>query len=157
MKIYYMTTNNTSVLTGSSLLTGGLTVGSSDLITTTSSNPYYGGYSSNGIFFSTSSYCTISCFPALIKQEETEEGLKYLFAVPGCGKESILVTYLEQDSFFKVEADHVEFLDKSNPCKIHVNTDKFDLSKIECSVKNGLLKVFVPYFEDAVPKSVKVS
>ena len=150
MKIYYMTTNNTLTTSGS------LTVSSSDLITTTSSNPYYGGYSSNGIFFSTSSYCTISCFPALIKQEETEEGLKYLFAVPGCGKENISVTYLEQDSFFKVEAD-VEFIDKSSPCKIHVNTDKFDLSKIECSVKNGLLKVLVPYFEDAVPKSVKVS
>jgi HSP20 family molecular chaperone IbpA len=151
MKIYYMTTNNTSVLTGS------LTVGSSDLITTTSSNPYYGGYSSNGIVFSTSnSYYSISRFPAVIKQEETEEGLKYLFAVPGCGKENISVTYLEQDSFFKVEAD-VEFIDKSSPCKIHVNTDKFDLSKIECSVKNGLLKVLVPYFEDAVPKSVKVS
>jgi HSP20 family molecular chaperone IbpA len=145
-----MTTNNTLTTSGS------LTVSSSDLITTTSSNPYYGGYSSNGIFFSTSSYCTISCFPALIKQEETEEGLKYLFAVPGCGKENISVTYLEQDSFFKVEAD-VEFIDKSSPCKIHVNTDKFDLSKIECSVKNGLLKVLVPYFEDAVPKSVKVS
>ena len=152
-----MTTNNTSVLTGSSLLTGGLTVSSSDLLTTTSSSPYYGGYSSNGIVFSTSnSYHSISCFPAVIKQEETEEGLKYLFAVPGCGKENISVTYLEQDSFFKVEAD-VEFIDKSSPCKIHVNTDKFDLSKIECSVKNGLLKVLVPYFEDAVPKSVKVS
>ena len=145
-----MSTNNTSALSGS------LTVISSNPLTATSSNPYYGEYSSNGIVFSTSSYCTISCFPVLIKQEETEEGLKYLFAVPGCGKENISVTYLEQDFFFKVEAD-IEFLDKSSPCKIHVNTDKFDLSKIECSVKNGLLKVLVPYFEDAVPKSVKVS
>ncbi len=152
-----MTTNSTSLLTGSSLLTGGLTVSSSDLLTATSSSPYYGGYSSNGIVFSTSnSYYSISCFPAVIKREETEEGLKYLFAVPGCGKENLSVTYLEQDSFFKVEAD-IEFIDKPDPCKIHVNTDKFDLSKIECSVKNGLLKVLVPYFEDAVPKSVKVS
>lgn len=139
-----MTTNNTSALTGNSVLT-------------VSSNPYYGAYSSNEIVFSTGKKNSlISSFPALIKQEETEEGLKYLFAVPGCGKENISVTYLEQDSFFKVEAD-VEFLDKSNPCKINVNTDKFDLSKIECSVKNGLLKVLIPYFEDAVPKSVKVS
>lgn len=146
-----MTTNNTSPLSSV------LTVSSSDILVNTMSSPYYGGYSSNGIVFSTSNSCySISCFPALIKQEETEEGLKYLFAVPGCGKENVSVTYLEQDSFFKVEAN-VEFLDKSNPCKIHVNTDKFDLSKIECSVKNGLLKVLIPYFEDAVPKSVKVS
>jgi hypothetical protein len=152
-----MTTNNTSALTGSSLLTGGLTVSNPDLLTVTSSSPYYGGYSSNGIVFSTNnSYYSISCFPAIIKREETEEGLKYLFAVPGCGKENLSVTYLEQDSFFKVEAD-IEFIDKPDPCKINVNTDKFDLSKIECSVKNGLLKVLVPYFEDAVPKSVKVS
>ena len=156
MKIYSMSTNNTSVLTGNSVLSGSLTISNPDLLTATSSSPYYGGYSSNGIVFSTSSYCTISYFPALIKQEETEEGLKYLFAVPGCGKENVSVTYLEQDCFFKVEAD-IEFLDKSNPCKIHVNTDKFDLSKIECSVKNGLLKVFVPYFEDAIPQSVKIS
>ena len=143
-----MTTNNTLTTSGS------LTVSSSDILsTTTNSNLYYGGYS---ITYPSNSYNTISCFPVLIKSEETEEGLKYLFAVPGCGKENISVTYLEQDSFFKVEAD-VEFIDKSSPCKIHVNTDKFDLSKIECSVKNGLLKVLVPYFEDAVPKSVKVS
>ena len=146
-----MTTNNTSPLSSV------LTVSSSDILVNTMSSPYYGGYSSNGIVFSTgNNYSLISSFPALIKQEETEEGLKYLFAVPGCGKENVSVTYLEQDSFFKVEAN-VEFLDKSNPCKIHVNTDKFDLSKIECSVKNGLLKVLIPYFEDAVPKSVKVS
>lgn len=146
-----MTTNNTSPLSSV------LTVSSSDILVNTMSSPYYGGYSSNGIVFSTgNNYSLISSFPALIKQEETEEGLKYLFAVPGCGKENVSVTYLEQDSFFKVEAE-VEFLDKSNPCKIHVNTDKFDLSKIECSVKNGLLKVLIPYFEDAVPKSVKVS
>jgi len=148
MKIYYMTTNNTLATSGS------LTVNSSDL-SWGSCNPYYYSNSSSGITFTTN-YVTTSIFPALIKTEETEEGLKYLFAVPGCGKENISVTYLEQDSFFKVEAD-VEFIDKSSPCKIHVNTDKFDLSKIECSVKNGLLKVLVPYFEDAVPKSVKVS
>jgi len=143
-----MTTNNTLATSGS------LTVNSSDL-SWGSCNPYYYSNSSSGITFTTN-YVTTSIFPALIKTEETEEGLKYLFAVPGCGKENISVTYLEQDSFFKVEAD-VEFIDKSSPCKIHVNTDKFDLSKIECSVKNGLLKVLVPYFEDAVPKSVKVS
>jgi len=148
MKIYYMTTNNTLATSGS------LTVNSSDF-SLGSCNPYYYSNSSNVITFTTN-YVTTSIFPALIKTEETEEGLKYLFAVPGCGKENISVTYLEQDSFFKVEAD-IEFLDKSSPCKISVNTDKFDLSKIECSVKNGLLKVFVPYFEDAVPKSVKVS
>jgi HSP20 family molecular chaperone IbpA len=140
-----MTTNNTLTL-------GSLTVNSPPCYELGSTICY-----SNVSTSFANGYHVISCFPALIKQEETEEGLKYLFAVPGCGKESILVTYLEQDSFFKVEADHVEFLDKSNPCKIHVNTDKFDLSKIECSVKNGLLKVLVPYFEDAVPKSVKVS
>ena len=149
------TYNNTSALATVSS-TGGLTVSSSDLLVT-SFSPYSSstGYISNGTALSTNSYY-ISCFPALTKCEETEEGLKYLFAVPGCGKENVSVTYLEQDSFFKVEANN-EFLDKSSPCKIHVNTDKFDLSKIECSVKNGLLKVFVPYFEDAVPKSVKVS
>ena len=150
------TYNNTSALATVSS-TGGLTVSSSDLLVT-SFSPYSSstGYISNGTALSTNSYYTTSCFPALTKCEETEEGLKYLFAVPGCGKENVSVTYLEQDSFFKVEANN-EFLDKSSPCKIHVNTDKFDLSKIECSVKNGLLKVFVPYFEDAVPKSVKVS
>jgi HSP20 family molecular chaperone IbpA len=149
MKIYYMTTNNTLTTSGS------LTVNSCDL-SWSSCNPYYYSNSSSAISFPSAGYTIISCFPFLIKYEETEEGLKYLFAVPGCGKENISVTYLEQDSFFKVEAD-IEFLDKSSPCKISLNTDKFDLSKIECSVKNGLLKVFVPYFEDAVPKSVKVS
>ena len=141
-----MTTYNT--LSGTITSLGGFTVSSSPYVLSSNSDSSY--------ILTDNSYCN-SHLPALIKQEETEEGLKYLFAVPGCGKESILVTYLEQDSFFKVEADHVEFLDKSNPCKIHVNTDKFDLSKIECSVKNGLLKVIVPYFEDAIPKSVKVS
>ena len=146
-----MTTNNTSPLSGS------LTVRGSDLLVT-SCSPYYTstGYSSNGITCSNNSLLLSCCFPALIKQEETEEGLKYLFAVPGCAKENVSVTYLEQDSFFKVEANN-EFFDKSSPCKIHVNTDKFDLSLIECSVKNGLLKVFIPYFEDAIPQSVKIS
>jgi HSP20 family molecular chaperone IbpA len=143
-----MTTNNTLTTSGS------LTISSSDILT--SSNLYYGGCTSSAISFPSAGYTIISCFPFLIKSEETEEGLKYLFAVPGCGKENISVTYFQQDSFFKVEAD-IEFLDKSSPCKIHVDTDKLDLSLIECSVKNGLLKVFVPYFEDALPKSVKVS
>lgn len=150
------TYNNTSALATVSSSGGVLTVSNSDLLVT-SFPPHSAstGYISNGTALSTSSYY-ISCFPALTKCEETEEGLKYFFAVPGCGKENVSVTYLEQDSFFKVEANN-EFLDKSSPCKIHINTDKFDLSKIECSVKNGLLKVFIPYFEDAVPKSVKVS
>ena len=151
------TYNNTSALATVSSSGGVLTVSNSDLLVT-SFSPHSAstGYISNGTALSTNSYYTTPHFPALIKQEETEEGLKYLFAVPGCAKENVSVTYLEQDSFFKVEANN-EFLDKSSPCKIHVNTDKFDLSLIECSVKNGLLKVFVPYFEDAVPKSVKVS
>jgi hypothetical protein len=115
------------------------------------------GYNPNTTVFYSPSYNLTTCFPAFIKSEEVaEEGLNYLFAVPSCGKDNVSVTYLEQDSFFKVEAD-IEFFSESRPCKINVNTDKLDLSLIECSVKNGLLKVFVPYFEDAIPKSVKVS
>ena len=149
MKIYYMTTNNTLATTGS------LTVSSSDL-SWGSYNPYYYSNSSSGITFNTS-YSTTSGFPALIKTEEVEEGSQYLFAVPGCGKENVSVTYLEQDSFFKVEAN-CEIISKYPLShKIQVNTSKFDLSKIECSIKNGLLKVLVPYKKDAIPKAVKIS
>ena len=151
------TYNNTSALATVSSSGGVLTVSSSDLLVT-SFSPYSAstGYISNGTALSGGNYNVTPCFPAFLKSEEVEEGLNYLFAVPSCGKENVSVTYLEQDSFFKVEAD-IEFFNESRPCKINVNTDKLDLSLIECSVKNGLLKVFVPYFEDAVPKSVKVS
>jgi HSP20 family molecular chaperone IbpA len=148
-----MTTNNTS-----SSLDGCLTVSSSGLTTNSDILINAGSYGYNPnmtVFYSPSNNLT-TYFPAFIKSEEVEEGLNYLFAVPSCGKENVSVTYLEQDSFFKVEAD-IEFFSESRPCKIKVNTDKLDLSLIECSVKNGLLKVFVPYFEDAIPKSVKVS
>ena len=144
-----MTTNNTLATTGS------LTVSSSDL-SWGSYNPYYYSNSSSGITFNTS-YSTTSGFPALIKTEEVEEGSQYLFAVPGCGKENVSVTYLEQDSFFKVEANCETISESPQSHKIQVNTSKFDLSKIECSIKNGLLKVLVPYKKDAIPKAVKIS
>lgn len=147
-----MTTNNTS----SSL--DWLTITDSSLVVNSSPLCFGAtyGYSTNATALSGASYNVTPYFPAFLKSEEVEEGLNYLFAVPSCGKENVSVTYLEQDSFFKVEAD-IEFFNESRSCKISVNTDKLDLSLIECSVKNGLLKVFIPYFEDAIPKSVKVS
>ena len=101
-------------------------------------------------------YVTCSSFPVLIKTVETGESKEFLFAVPYCTKQNVDVTYIEQDSFFKVEAKNAELF-ASVPCQIAVNAEKLDLSKIECYVRDGLLKVTIPYFEDALPKSVKIN
>ena len=103
-----------------------------------------------------SSYATVSAFPILIKTVEREDCKDFLFAVPNCTKQNVNVTYVEQDSFFKVEAENEELF-TSIPCTIAVNTNKLDLSKIECYVKDGLLTVVIPYFEESIPKSVKIN
>jgi hypothetical protein len=147
-----MTTDiTTTLVTGASSLSG---------LTVSSSTPYVYGYSSSAIsgcvLTNGNYYSYPSSFPTLIKTKFTEEGEHFFFSVPGCTKENVFVTYLEQDSFFKVEAK-LEDVFVSSPCRIQVNTDKFDLSNLECSIKNGLLKVFVPYFEEAKPRSVKIN
>lgn len=101
-------------------------------------------------------YVTCSSFPVLIKTVEREESKEFLFAVPGCTKQNVDVAYIELDSFFKVEAKNAELF-TSVPCRIAVNSEKLDLSKIECYVRDGLLKVIIPYFEDSLPKSVKIN
>ena len=103
-----------------------------------------------------SSYATVSAFPILIKTVEREDCKDFLFAVPNCTKQNVNVTYVEQDSFFKVEAENGELF-TSIPYTIAVNTNKLDLSKIECYVKDGLLTVVIPYFEESIPKSVKIN
>ena len=103
-----------------------------------------------------SSYATVSSFPVLIKTVEREDSKEFLFAVPNCTKQNVDVTYVEQDSFFKVEAENGELF-TSIPYTIAVNTNKLDLSKIECYVKDGLLTVVIPYFEESIPKSVKIN
>ena len=103
-----------------------------------------------------SSYITVSAFPIFIKTVEREDCKDFLFAVPNCTKQNVNVTYVEQDSFFKVEAENEELF-TSIPCTIAVNTNKLDLSKIECYVKDGLLTVVIPYFEESIPKSVKIN
>ena len=103
-----------------------------------------------------SSYATVSSFPVLIKTVEREDSKEFLFAVPNCTKQNVDVTYVEQDSFFKVEAENEELF-TSIPYTIAVNTNKLDLSKIECYVKDGLLTVVIPYFEESIPKSVKIN
>ena len=103
-----------------------------------------------------SSYVTVSAFPIFIKTVEREDCKDFLFAVPNCTKQNVNVTYVEQDSFFKVEAENEELF-TSIPCTIAVNTNKLDLSKIECYVKDGLLTVVIPYFEESIPKSVKIN
>jgi len=125
---------------------------------TSTGAPYSCNYSSPLLNHSTTfnSYLGYYHFPVLIKTVEREESKEFLFAVPDCTKQNVDVTYIEQDSFFKVEAKHGELF-TSAPCQIAVNTEKLDLSKIECYVKDGLLKVIIPYFEDALPKSVKIN
>ena len=103
-----------------------------------------------------SSYATVSAFPIFIKTVEREDCKDFLFAVPNCTKQNVNVTYVEQDSFFKVEAENEELF-TSIPYTIAVNTNKLDLSKIECYVKDGLLTVVIPYFEESIPKSVKIN
>jgi len=125
---------------------------------TSTTNPYSCNYSSpllnSSLTFN--SYVTCSSFPVLIKTVEREESKEFLFAVPDCTKQNVDVTYIEQDSFFKVEAKNAELF-ASVPCQIAVNAEKLDLSKMECYVRDGLLKVIIPYFEDALPKSVKIN
>ena len=149
--IYYTSTTTPPNYTSTTTPPNYMTTNTSQNYTVTNHSPL-----SLGSPCQVSSYITVSAFPIFIKTVEREDCKDFLFAVPNCTKQNVDVTYVEQDSFFKVEAENGELF-TSIPCTIAVNTNKLDLSKIECYVKDGLLTVVIPYFEESIPKSVKIN
>jgi len=85
----------------------------------------------------------------------TEESAIFTLFFPGCSKENIKVTYLEEEGSFKIDAKNEyghSFCESFKICK-----NKYNLSEIECSVKNGVLVVTIPLRKDARPKQVKLT
>ena len=100
---------------------------------------------------------------------ETDKGLHFEVACTGLSKEDVELN-LEGDilkiSYSKdAEAAHVEAQERNyihrGVAKRSFNlgykiASKFDLSKAEAMMENGLLGVRIPFAEEAKPKSIKI-
>lgn len=88
---------------------------------------------------------------------EVKDGFKLLISLAGALKENVSVTYVSEDNLVRVKADiKVENYDKAYEGSFYVPY-KFDVDEIECSLKNGLLTIFIPYDKESKPKEAKIS
>lgn len=88
---------------------------------------------------------------------EQDNGYKIIVSVPGASKENISVVYVTDDNIIKVKAkSEIEDYLRKYEATYHLSS-KYNLDEIQCSVKNGLLNIFVPYEKGAKPKEAKIS
>ena len=102
---------------------------------------------------------------------ETDKGLHFEVACTGLSKSDVELN-IEGDilkiSYNKLEGELQEALEYKDRNYIHKGVakrsfnlgykiaSKFDLSKAEAEMKNGLLKISVPFAESSKPKSLKI-
>ena len=90
-------------------------------------------------------------------ESEVENGYKIIANVAGASKENVSVTYISQDNIVRLKAEVIlENYQRNFDVTYHIPY-KFNVDELECSIKNGLLTIFVPYEKGAKPKEAKIS
>lgn len=90
-------------------------------------------------------------------ESEVENGYKIIANVAGASKENVSVTYISQDNIVRLKAEVIlENYQRNFDVTYHI-PHKFNVDELECSIKNGLLTIFVPYEKSAKPKEAKIS
>lgn len=88
---------------------------------------------------------------------ETNDGYKLLIPVSGCSKEDISVSYITEGNVIKIKAESKVEGYSRNYDNSYIVPAKYNLDELECSLKNGLLTILVPYKKASKPKEVKIS
>ena len=100
---------------------------------------YYLNYNTTTTGSSTQTFLWDDC--AYLNQSSDKDSTSYMFRVTGCSKEDVSVTYSE-DSYklsLRAKSDYSDYARDFLVCK-----ESFDISGIQCSVKNGVLTVKIP-------------
>jgi HSP20 family molecular chaperone IbpA len=87
----------------------------------------------------------------------TQYGYKIIVSIPGCLKENVSVKYIPSENFVDIDAkSEVEDLKRHYERSYEI-PNKFNLDEMQCSLKNGLLTIFVPNGKNSKPKEVKIT
>jgi HSP20 family molecular chaperone IbpA len=127
------------------------------LTTTSTYNYLQGAYSTPSILSSQESYQCIYIAPAsygFARKENQDDGIRYVYFLPGCSKDAVSVTYVEQDNEFSVKAnDNTNVKNYSDKVVV---SPRYDVSRLNCFLKNGLLSVEIPLKKQFEPVSAKI-
>lgn len=90
-------------------------------------------------------------------EDEVSNGYKIIANVAGGSKENVSVTYVSDDNIIRLKG---EIILENYQRKFDITYNiphKFNIDELECSIKNGLLTIFVPYKKGLKPKEAKIS
>lgn len=109
-------------------------------------------------YYYTTYSSTFSVDPSITEFEnEVENGYKIIANVAGASKENISVTYIGDDNIIRLKGEvSLDNYQRKFDVTYHI-PHKFNVDELECSIKNGLLIIFVPYEKGAKPKEAKIS
>lgn len=87
----------------------------------------------------------------------TQYGYKIIVSIPGCLKENVSVKYIPSENFVDIQAkSEVEDFKRHYEAAYEI-PKKFNLDEMQCSLKNGLLTIFIPNGKNSKPKEVKIT
>jgi len=108
---------------------------------------------------------TSAKFPHPVDIFETDEGLHFEVACTGLYKEDVEVTIEGDTLIFRYDKGHPEYefrnyihrgIARRSFSLGYKIASKFDLSKTEAKMENGLLGINIPFAEEAKPKALKI-
>lgn len=89
-------------------------------------------------------------------EDEIDGGYKIVACIPGCLKENVSVKYVSGENIINLEAESkVEHFERKYEAKYYI-PKKFNLDEVQCSLKNGVLVIFIPHGKNSKPKEVKI-
>ena len=90
-------------------------------------------------------------------ESQTDDGYKIILCIPGCPRENVSVKYILDENIVKLEAESkVENFERKYEATYFV-PNKFNLDEMQCSLKNGVLVIFIPHGKNSKPKEVKIT
>lgn len=117
---------------------------------------YYTTYDGSIYFSKTSSGISIPQ-NITVFEDVVDEGYKIIASVPGASKEMVSVTYVADENIINLNAKAIrDDFNRNYEAKYSV-PHNFNVEKLECSLKNGLLTITIPYEEKSKPKEAKIS
>lgn len=109
-------------------------------------------------YYYTSYSSTCNCNSAITEfRDEIDNGYKIIANIAGASKENLSVTYIADGNIIRLKGQ-VALENYQRKFDVVYNVPhKFNVDELECSMKNGLLTIFVPYKKGAKPKEAKIS
>jgi len=88
------------------------------------------------------------------RKEEQDDGIRYVYFLPGCNRDNVAVTYVPQENRFTVKAnDDKNVKDYTDNITV---SPKYDVSGIVVFIKNGVAAIELPIKKEFLPKTARI-